>query len=85
MHNLPHQLLTSSEIREHFNVFAPEDSDVGVFEDTAGFLVPELCIRAFLTMATRQGATLHFGETVTGDTPLPVPVIHILPQSLRLL
>ena len=67
VHNLPHQLLTASQIRERFSVFAPDDSDVGVFEDTAGFLVPELCIRAFLVAATRHGATLHFGETVTGD------------------
>ena len=66
MHNLPHQLLTASQIRQRFNVFAPEDNDVGVFEDTAGFLVPELCIRAFLTVATHHGSTLHFGETVLG-------------------
>ena len=67
MHNLPHQLLTASQIRQRFNVFAPEDNDVGVYEDTAGFLVPELCIRAFLTVASHHGAALHFGETVVGN------------------
>ena len=69
IHNLPHQLLTASQIRQRFNVFAPEDNDVGVYEDTAGFLVPELCIRAFLTIAAQHGATLNFGETVVGNSP----------------
>jgi sarcosine oxidase len=66
-HNLPHEILTAEDIRRRYpSVFMPDDDDIGLFEETAGYLIPELCISAFLTGAIDHGATLRFGETVCG-------------------
>jgi sarcosine oxidase len=66
-HSLPHKLLTAADIREWYgSVFTPSDDIVGVFEESAGYLVPELCLLAFIRTATASGATLRFGEAVTG-------------------
>ena len=64
-HSLPHQVLTAADIRARYgSVFTPSDETIGVFEESAGYLVPELCLEAFLRNATAHGATLRFGETV---------------------
>lgn len=66
-HNLPHEVLTANDIRMRYgSVFEPDDEDVGLFEETAGYLVPELCIRTCLTVATDHHATLRYGEAVCG-------------------
>jgi len=68
---LPHQLLTSSEIRRRFPAFAPATDQVGVFEPEAGYLFPELAILAHLRQAARLGAQLHFGQVVLGWEEAP--------------
>lgn len=62
-HNIPHELLSSREVRERFEIFAPSESDFGVFEPGAGMLLPERCIEAHCYVASKAGAEIHFNET----------------------
>jgi sarcosine oxidase len=61
-HGLPHELLTSAEVRRRFPALAPEPDTVALHEPRAGVLFPEACVRALLECAARDGAELHTGE-----------------------
>jgi sarcosine oxidase len=61
-YNLPHELLDAKQIRQRHPMFTPCADTVGVFENNAGYVVPDLALRANLDLATRAGATLQFGE-----------------------
>jgi sarcosine oxidase len=63
-HSLEHDLLTSVELRRRFPAFQPRPGDAAVFEKRAGYVRPELAIRAHLELAVRLGAELHFEEPV---------------------
>jgi sarcosine oxidase len=65
-HGLPHELLDAGQIRRRFTQFTPNDETVALFEKNAGFVRPELAVRAHLDRAARFGATLRFDEKVTG-------------------
>jgi sarcosine oxidase len=61
-HVLPHELLTSAEVRRRFPALAPAPEAVALYEPRAGVLFPEACVRALLSCATRDGAELRTGE-----------------------
>ena len=63
-HQLPHETLTSAEIQRRFPALRPRPSDVGVFENRAGFVRPELAVQAHLELAAAKGAELHFDEPI---------------------
>lgn len=63
-HNLPHEYLTSDQLRSRYPSFHVKDSEVGVFEKNAGYLNPEACIDAYLQLAELHGATLYFNESM---------------------
>jgi len=63
---IAHEVLTASDIRRRFPLFNVADDEVGYFEPGAGFVRPEACIRAQLTLAEANGASIHRGETVLG-------------------
>lgn len=63
-HGIKYSALSPSEIRTRFPAVAPLDDDVAVYEELAGFLVPEECIRAQLKVAAQCGAELLFDEKV---------------------
>jgi sarcosine oxidase len=63
-HNIPHELLSAAEIRTRFPAFNVHDEETGYFEPGAGFVRPEACVAAQLTLAERHGAVLHRGEKV---------------------
>jgi sarcosine oxidase len=65
-HQVPHELLSDSDIRGRFPTFNIADGDRGYFEPSGGFLHPEACIAAQLGEAGKVGATLRTGETVQG-------------------
>lgn len=71
MHGLPHEILSAQDIRERFPHFDPEDSDVGLYEDKAGYVVPELTIQAQVARARENGADIRENEKVQSLTPLP--------------
>ncbi len=61
-HGLPHELLTSAEVRSRFPALAPEPRAVALLEPRAGVLFPEACVRALLRSAACDGAELRTGE-----------------------
>ena len=60
---IPHEQLTAAEIAARFPQFVLNGDEAGYFEPGAGYLAPEACVGAQLTLAARHGATLRFGET----------------------
>jgi sarcosine oxidase len=63
-HGLQHEVLAADAIRARYPVLNPEPGMVGVWEQRAGVLAPEGCVRAQLQQAQRHGATLRFDEPV---------------------
>jgi sarcosine oxidase len=64
--DLPHELLSATEIRRRFPTFDPADDEVGVYEAVAGFVRPEATVTAHLELAGRSGAELRFEEPALG-------------------
>jgi sarcosine oxidase len=64
-HHLPHQMLDAATIRQRYPALTPSDDIVAVYEDNAGFVVPEAAVRTHLRLAQTHGAELHFQEAVT--------------------
>ena len=65
-HALAHEVLAPDELRVRFPLFQLDRDWVGLLDAQAGWLAPERCIETHLRMAERHGATLRFGEPVTG-------------------
>jgi sarcosine oxidase len=63
---LPHEVLDADEIRTRYPSFTPRDGDIALYEEKAGFARPEMTVQAHLDLAEKAGATLLFGEEVTG-------------------
>ena len=62
--NLPHRVLTASEVRREFPAFSPGPDVVAVLEPMAGVLPPEEAILNHLRLAAAIGAELRFGSRV---------------------
>ncbi|HEX3661656.1 MAG TPA: N-methyl-L-tryptophan oxidase [Acidobacteriaceae bacterium] len=62
--HLPHDMLSSADLRRRWPQFHVSDDTVALLEHNAGYLVPELCIEQQLRQAARHGADLHFNEPV---------------------
>lgn len=65
-HGLPHQMLNAAEIRHRFPPLTPSEGDVALYEQRAGVLRAEDCVRAFQERATFDGADLRSRERVLG-------------------
>ena len=55
-HALPHEVLDAGEIRRRFPAFAPEDDEVGVYEERSGFVRPERTVLEHWRRAQAAGA-----------------------------
>lgn len=64
-HALPHQMLDADEVRRQHPLLRVRDSDVAIYEDPAGLLLPELCVEAHAAVAEAAGAELRYKEPVT--------------------
>jgi len=75
-HGIAHELLDASQIRSRFPLFNVRDNERGYFEPEAGFVRPEACIGAQLSLAEKHGAEIRRGEAVFifGTTPNGVTV-----------
>ncbi|ONF61817.1 N-methyl-L-tryptophan oxidase [Amycolatopsis keratiniphila] len=62
--DLPHELLDAAEIRRRFPTMHPADHEIALYEENAGFVVPEGSVAAHLQLAARAGADLHHEEEV---------------------
>src|SRR4029453_7559126 len=61
-HRLPHEKLDRRQIRERYPQFHVPDDHIGVFEPSAGLLMPERVIGASVELALRHGAEVHAHE-----------------------
>ena len=73
---IAHEMLDGRQMRERFPPFKVKDDEVGYLEQDAGFLRPEACIAAQLSLAQRRGAELRINERVVGfeETPNGVQI-----------
>ncbi|MBI1810126.1 MAG: N-methyl-L-tryptophan oxidase [Gemmatimonadetes bacterium] len=63
-HRLPVEVLQGTALQERFPQFMPLPGFTTFLDPRAGVLDPEGCVRAHLTMAAQQGATLQMNEPV---------------------
>jgi monomeric sarcosine oxidase len=63
---IAHEILDATAIRRRFPGFNVADNEQGYFERDAGFVRPEACVRAQLSVAERRGAEIRRGEQVLG-------------------
>ena len=60
-----HRVLNAREISDAFPQFLLDGTEVGYFENEAGFLRPERCVATQLGLAENLGARLRLNERVT--------------------
>ena len=68
-HRIAHMMLDAAAIRSRFPQFCVRDHEYGYYEPEAGFVRPEACIGAQLTLAERLGADVHRNESLLGFEP----------------
>ena len=64
-HGLAHELLDRPTLAKRFPQFRIPDEWAALYEDRAGFLLPERTVAAYAGAALRRGAELHAHEPVT--------------------
>ena len=62
--HLPYQMLTATDVRSRFPAFSVPHDAIALWEERAGYLAPEDCVRAQLECAQSAGATLQVDEPV---------------------
>jgi len=63
-HRLAHEVLSRDALASRHPQFRVDRSMIAVWEEDAGILYPEACIRAFLEGARAAGAELRYGDAV---------------------
>lgn len=71
-HHLPHEILDARDLRRRFPQFNPDDRTIALYEQKAGFVMPEASVQAHLDRAVAHGAELRFHEPVLGWQAHPV-------------
>jgi sarcosine oxidase len=65
-YGIPHEILSAVDIRRRFPQFRVRDDELGYYEPDAGFLRPEACVAAQLSLAKKCGAEIHTNEKALG-------------------
>ena len=68
-HHLPYELLAPEATRERFPAFHLADDLVAVLDPGAGYLYPEACNKAHISVAREAGAEARFNEPVMAWAP----------------
>lgn len=66
---IAHERLDAKEIRRRFPPFAVHDNEFAYYEHDAGFLRPEVCVKAQLELAEKYRAVLRKNERVLEVIP----------------
>jgi sarcosine oxidase len=61
-HRLPHEVLSGDALSARYPQFRVDPSMIAVWEEDAGILYPEACVRTFLEGARAANAELRYGE-----------------------
>ena len=67
-HGLNYDLLDQIEMKQRFPQFVLAESEVAFYEQKAGYLRPEECVRQHLECASKRGADLRFEEPILSWT-----------------
>ncbi len=65
-HGIPHSVLSSKEAEAKFEVFTLAEEFSAIYEESAGVLFAEDCVRAFVGLASEAGCEFRFSERVEG-------------------
>ncbi|HEY6782421.1 MAG TPA: N-methyl-L-tryptophan oxidase [Candidatus Dormibacteraeota bacterium] len=68
-YHVKHELLSAADVAGRFPQFAIDGDESAYFEPTAGFVRPERCVEAQLTVASRLGAEIRREERVFAVEP----------------
>jgi sarcosine oxidase len=68
-HGVAHEVLDAAEVGRRFPQHALRPEELGLLEEEAGYLVPELAIEAALERASALGAEAHFDAPVEAVEP----------------
>ena len=71
---IPHEQLTTDEIRHRYPQFELTAGDQGYFEPGAGFLRPEACVETQIAQAQKLGACVFTSESVIALSQKADPV-----------
>jgi sarcosine oxidase len=63
---VPHRVMTGAEVRTKFPAFNVRHDDVAYHDEVGGFVRPERCIAAQLSLGRRGGAAIQMNETALG-------------------
>ncbi|NET62194.1 MAG: N-methyl-L-tryptophan oxidase [Symploca sp. SIO2E6] len=66
---IEHQVLDCQEMQQRYPQFHYQGTEIGYFEEGAGFLRPEKCIAAQLQLAQQQGVELQLNQKVVSIEP----------------
>jgi sarcosine oxidase len=61
---IKHRVLNADEIAREYPQFVLDGTELGYFEDAAGFLRPERCVATQLSLADKLGADVRLSERV---------------------
>lgn len=65
-HRIPHEVLTGPDAGERFEAFSLPEEFSAVYEQNAGVLFAEDCVRAFVGLGSEAGCEFRFSEGVSG-------------------
>ncbi len=65
-HKLPHELLDHAALADRFPQFQLPPDYQGLFENNAGYIIPELAVGAHVEQALLNGAEIHGHEAIEG-------------------
>jgi sarcosine oxidase len=68
-YGLPHEVLTGTQLNQRFPGYRLPRETMAVFQPDGGFVTPERCIVAHVTVAQAHGAEVHAREPVLGWEP----------------
>ncbi|HEX3431590.1 MAG TPA: N-methyl-L-tryptophan oxidase [Rhizomicrobium sp.] len=74
-YGVAHEILNSDAIRVRYPQFRVGDDEVGYFEPGGGFVRPESCVAAQLSLARQHGADIRLNERVRAFVPGPKDVL----------
>jgi sarcosine oxidase len=68
-HEIPHQVLSSTELSERYEAFSIEERYLAVLDSNAGVLFPEESIKAFVELGMESGCEFRFSDPVIAIRP----------------
>lgn len=66
LYDIPHEVYDAPSVMRRFPQFQLRGDEIGYFEEVGGFVRPEACVAAQLTVAKRHGAVVRPHTQVTG-------------------